>query len=129
VKDRRLNSNGEVEEWERPRTIPDDFIYDPETNAYYAPGEPCTSNPQEELEKLQEVIEGIRWEGPHLISVDELRAAGALDVPPAWRKSLGGQRDQRDLLSGLSGDDDPLSEKPHSPPHDRDAEAAREDEQ
>ena len=25
---------------------------------------------------------------PHLISVDELRAAGALDVPPSWRKSL-----------------------------------------
>jgi hypothetical protein len=24
----------------------------------------------------------------HLISADELRAAGALDVPPAWRKSL-----------------------------------------
>jgi hypothetical protein len=24
----------------------------------------------------------------HLISVDELRAAGALEVPPAWRKSL-----------------------------------------
>ena len=29
-------------------------------------------------------------EGPHLINGDELRAAGALDVPPAWRKSLGG---------------------------------------
>jgi hypothetical protein len=25
---------------------------------------------------------------PHLISVDELRAAGALEVPAAWRKSL-----------------------------------------
>lgn len=30
------------------------------------------------------------WEGPPLISVDALRAAGALDVPAAWRKSLGG---------------------------------------
>ncbi|MBX3441440.1 MAG: hypothetical protein KF774_03470 [Planctomyces sp.] len=29
---------------------------------------------------------------PHLISVDELRAAGALEVPPEWRKSLGGER-------------------------------------
>ncbi len=38
----------------------------------------------------------------HLISVDELRAAGALDVPPAWRKSLGGKRVERDLFSGLS---------------------------
>jgi len=34
--------------------------------------------------------------------VDELRAAGALDVPPAWRKSLGGKRVERDLFSGLS---------------------------
>ncbi len=33
------------------------------------------------------------WEGPHLITVDELRAAGALDVPPAWRKSLGAGSD------------------------------------
>lgn len=32
-------------------------------------------------------------QGPHLISVDELRAAGALDVPAAWRKSLGGERE------------------------------------
>lgn len=39
---------------------------------------------------------------PHLISVDELRAAGALDVPPSWRKSL---RVERDLFSGLLDDD------------------------
>jgi hypothetical protein len=38
-----------------------------------------------------------------LITVDELRAAGALDVPAAWRKSLGVERD---LFSGLFGDDD-----------------------
>jgi len=47
---------------------------------------------------------------PHLISVDELRAAGALDVPAAWRKSLGGKSDQRDLFP-LFGDDDMLPEK------------------
>jgi hypothetical protein len=42
--------------------------------------------------------------GPHLITVDELRAAGALDVPPSWRKSLsaGVKRDQLPLF----GDDD-----------------------
>jgi len=28
-----------------------------------------------------------------LISVDELRAAGALDVPPHWRKTLGAERE------------------------------------
>ena len=43
-------------------------------------------------------------EGRHLISVDELRAAGALDVPAAWRKSLGGER--RHLLPGFEDDED-----------------------
>jgi hypothetical protein len=43
----------------------------------------------------------------HLISVDELRAAGALDVPAAWRKSLGVERD---LFTGLFGDDDSPAE-------------------
>jgi hypothetical protein len=42
----------------------------------------------------------------HLISVDEFRAAGALDVPPAWRKSLAPQSEERHLFSGLSEDDD-----------------------
>ena len=45
-----------------------------------------------------------------LISVDELRAAGALDVPAAWRKSLSVESSaKRDLFSGLN-DDEPLSE-------------------
>jgi hypothetical protein len=39
---------------------------------------------------------------PHLISVDELRAAGALDVPPEWRKSLSVERKHYPLF----GDDD-----------------------
>lgn len=43
--------------------------------------------------------------GPHLITVDELRAAGALDVPPAWRKSLGAAPVERDLFSDLEDDD------------------------
>lgn len=49
---------------------------------------------------------------PHLISVDELRAAGALDVPAAWRKSLG--KEERDLFSDLIDDDD-TSDKQHEP--------------
>ncbi len=32
---------------------------------------------------------------PHLISVDELRAAGALDVPESWRKSLAPVKESR----------------------------------
>lgn len=31
----------------------------------------------------------------HLISVHELKAAGALDVPPSWRKFLGGKDPQK----------------------------------
>ena len=46
--------------------------------------------------------------GPHLISVDELRAAGALDVPAAWRKSLGVERG---LLPLFGDDDDVLPEQ------------------
>ncbi|HXY35794.1 MAG TPA: hypothetical protein VEI07_16285 [Planctomycetaceae bacterium] len=46
-------------------------------------------------------------EDRHLITVDELRAAGALDVPPAWRKSLGVERD---LFTDLFKDDDAGSE-------------------
>jgi hypothetical protein len=41
-----------------------------------------------------------------LISVDELRAAGALDVPPAWRKSLGADSTvERDLFSDLEDEE------------------------
>jgi hypothetical protein len=46
---------------------------------------------------------------PRLITVDELRAAGALDVPAAWGRSLGGG--QRDLFSDIVEHDDPHSEE------------------
>ncbi len=49
----------------------------------------------------------------HLITVDELRAAGALDVPATWRKSL---RVERDLFSGLfEGEDAPSEEQDPAP--------------
>jgi hypothetical protein len=54
----------------------------------------------------------------HLITVDELRAAGALDVPAAWRKSL---FVERDLFSDLIDDEDPqLDDQDQSAPDDRD---------
>jgi hypothetical protein len=50
------------------------------------------------------------WRGSvkdqHLITVDELRAAGALDVPASWRKSLGPE--ERDLFSDLIEEDDAI---------------------
>lgn len=42
-----------------------------------------------------------------LITVDELRAAGALDVPPAWRKSLGNEpKRNQGLLPGFENEDE-----------------------
>jgi hypothetical protein len=40
---------------------------------------------------------------PHLISVDELRAAGALDCPPEWRRSLsaGTKRSRRSMAEEM----------------------------
>ena len=40
----------------------------------------------------------------HLISVDELRAAGALDVPATWRKSLASET--RYTLPGFGDEDE-----------------------
>ena len=58
----------------------------------------------------------------HLISVDELRAAGALDVPPAWRKSL---FVERDLFSLIKYDEESLSDdQGDSPPDEEDDEEA-----
>jgi hypothetical protein len=64
------------------------------------------------LKSLQEDIasERLDTESPWLITVDELRAAGALDVPAAWRKSLG---EDRDLFSAANGDDEnPENQQP-----------------
>jgi len=52
----------------------------------------------------------------HLISVDELRAAGALEVPAKWRKSLGVERD---LFSGLFADEGELEEDQQPSPGER----------
>ncbi len=52
-------------------------------------------------------------DGPHLITVDELRAAGALEVPAAWRKSLAVERD---LFSGLFDDDETATDEQQPAP-------------
>jgi hypothetical protein len=108
VKDQHLTSD-KGKEPERPGTIPADFIWDPEIEAWYAPGE--TSDCQEWLKKIQEDLARINQEmlakgivGPQLISRDQLLAAGALYVPPAWRKSLSNGPD--DLFSDLPEDDE-----------------------
>jgi hypothetical protein len=75
---------------------------------------------------LNSVLEAIaaaalETERPRLITVDELRAAGALDVPAAWRKTLGVERD---LFSGLFGDDDALPEQQQPMPDDADGDVS-----
>ncbi len=57
-------------------------------------------------------------EDQHLITVDELRAAGALDVPAAWRKSL---HVERDLFKSLFESDDAGSAEQQPTPVDPDA--------
>jgi hypothetical protein len=52
---------------------------------------------------IEELAKEPTEDGRHLISVDELRAAGALDVPAEWRKSLGGER--RFTLPGFDDDE------------------------
>jgi hypothetical protein len=70
--------------------------------------EPSDLGP-EYWQRFIEDIKNVEWgDGPHLISVDELRAAGALDVPASWRKSLGVERG---LLFDLSDDDTPAGEQ------------------
>ena len=60
----------------------------------------------------------------HLFSVDELRAAGALDVPAAWRKSL---FVARDLFSDLIDDEEPHPDEQDPSPSDEDDDEAIED--
>ena len=103
--DRRVLANGEIEEWERPATIPDDFIYDPEMNAYYPPGEPTTYDAEAELREIKKLREECRG---GVFSNDELRAAGVFNVPKSWRKSLrgGGKGLFDDVVDDDDDDDD-----------------------
>ena len=106
MKDQHSTSNGDKEPV-RPRSIPADFIWDPEFKAWFAPGEPSTYDAEAFRRNLEKILaEGGRG---GLITVDELRAAGALDVPTAWRKSLG---EDRDLFSELMGEDENPEKQP-----------------
>ena len=66
---------------------------------------------------------------PHLISADELRAMGALDVPPEWRKSMSARMAakqkksapaQRNLFSDLTDDEDDRPAEQAAESHDSD---------
>lgn len=75
----------------RPKTIPDDFIWDPPTQAWYAPGEPSDFDAAASRRELQEIIRQVREErlaegtrGNGTV----IRVGPPSDVPPASRKSL-----------------------------------------
>lgn len=118
MKDRRLNSKGEIEEWERARTIPDDFIYDPETNSYYAPGEPCTVDFEERRRRTDKIIEEVRREYP--IPRQRIKVPFKL-VKSSSRRKLTPQKEkpeqgQRDLFSDLVDDNDVADEQESAAP-------------
>lgn len=111
----------------RPQPSMDEYLeYDPETDSYYAPGEPSDWNPEAWSREFEKTCKEVRGGG--LISRDDLLAAGALDVPAAWRKSLGVMHDdQPDLFSGLLDEDDSLPENHEPTPGDQDGDASAED--
>ena len=90
-----------------PPGIPPEFVYDPEYDAYFAPGEPSTFDAEAFLRNLNKQTEEGECGG--LITDDELRAAGALDVPPWMRKSL---RNEPHLFADVSDDASPRPDEP-----------------
>jgi hypothetical protein len=104
------STSGKDKEPPRPRTVPDDFFWDPKLQAWYPPGEPSDFDVEAFHQETMRIIEEVRNQLP--IPAEQLRVPpGTLDVPPAWRKSLG---EDCDLFSELIEDDeDP--EKQQSP--------------
>ncbi|HVA46702.1 MAG TPA: hypothetical protein VNH11_10095 [Pirellulales bacterium] len=90
MQDQPSTSNYEPEP-PRLRSIPDDFIWDPETQAWYAPGEPSNWDQAASSRELQETIRRVRekciaegtWDNGTVIRVGPLG-----DVPQRMRKSL-----------------------------------------
>ncbi len=86
----------------RPRNLPDDLIWDPEYEAWIQPGEGTPFDAEAWQRNFEKHQEEHRRDPP--IPPEKLRVPpGTLDVPPAWRKSLGGG--ERDLFSDLTEDD------------------------
>ena len=99
----------------RPKTIPDDFIWDAESESWYPPGEPSTYDAAAWLREFQEARRRGDFGEGGLISADELRAAGALQARPTRRRSRRVERVERDLFTDLPDDDPPRAEEQPSP--------------
>jgi hypothetical protein len=112
VQDQPSASDDRQEPTPRPGTIPDDFIWDPETQAWYASGEPSNWDQEAFSRELQETIRKVReeciadgtWGNGTVIRVGPLP-----DVPQWMRKSL---RNKPDHLPLFPDDDtEPTNEE------------------
>ena len=107
----------------RERSIPDDFIWDPERQGWLAPGEPCTWDSEADCAYIEAEWEQRRedylrsQQSKGLNSQADLPAAGALDVPPSWRKSLRAGV-KREHLPLFPDDDDTAATKAEPTPTD-----------
>jgi hypothetical protein len=112
----------------RPKTIPDDFIWDPEEQAWYPPGEPTAWDAEGWRRKFDEAIRHAKnkEDSGDLISYREFLAARALEVPPASRKLRRTKRVERGQLS-LFGDDGTLPTKQPPTPSDPDGDVSAEE--
>jgi hypothetical protein len=108
VQDQPSTSVDDKKEPPRPGTIPDDFLWDEQLQAWYPPGEPSTFDAEAWLREFEEARRRGDFAGGGLISRDELLAAGALNVSPGKRKTLSVERESLPLFP----DDDASEETP-----------------
>jgi hypothetical protein len=74
---------------EPPGTIPDDFIWDPEEQAWFAPGEPVNWDFEAERRELAETLRQVREECIADGTWGKVIRVGPLPEIPQWmRKSL-----------------------------------------
>src|SRR5205823_5303648 len=110
----RVLPNGQVEEWERTPTIPDDFIYDPVTHSYSAPGEPTEWNAEVYEENVRRYLEE-RAGAPPTPEEQQPVPAGTLGGTAKRRKSRSGGPKQQ---LGLFDDEDTVTAEQESPADD-----------
>lgn len=119
----------------RPENIPDDYYWDWEMHAWFPPGGPVDPDPEAvrayedaEWERKREeyrrshpsaaLSSGNDLPRSHLITVDELRAAGVIRVPPSRRKPRGAGAERGQLP--LFGDDETEPTNKETTPRDPD---------
>lgn len=106
MKDQPSNSTDKSEPV-RPKTIPDDFIWDAEGEYWYPPGEPCRFDHEAYSRELDKTIEEVKREPP--IPEEELWITWVPEAPAKRRKQ---RRDEPDLFSNLPEDADPSPNEP-----------------